>query len=106
VSAPVSGADAVKRTLLSLNHVLLLTMLLLIGQSAALWHQTHSEQHPAGELCSYCLQASDLSTPGLSGISPEAPCIPGQHSTLCPPAPGTATTVLTASQARAPPRFS
>ncbi|MCT7357807.1 hypothetical protein [Thalassolituus pacificus] len=95
-----------KRTLLSLNHILLLTMLLLIGQSAALWHQIHSEQHPAGELCSYCLQASDLSTPALSGLSPAALYIPGQHSTVCPPVVGTAVAILPASQARAPPRFS
>ncbi|UXD86962.1 hypothetical protein [Thalassolituus hydrocarboniclasticus] len=95
-----------KRTLISLNHALLLTMLLLIGQSAALWHQTHSEQHPAGELCSYCLQASDLSTPALSGSSPQAPYIPLSHNVLSTAETATIAATTATHQARAPPRFS
>lgn len=94
---------AVIKRFAKLHHVLLLSVLLLIGQAGVLLHESQVDQHPAGELCELCLHAASLSSPALI-TGADLPPVIIHHSQ---PAESAPRMVLLANvrlqQARAPP---
>ena len=86
-----------------LHHVLLLSLLLLIGQAGVLLHESQVDQHPAGELCELCLHAASLSSPALI-TGADLPPVIIHHSQPHDSAPLLSFSAdLSLPQARAPP---
>jgi len=96
----------VKSSSTALHKILLLSLLLLIGQTAVVLHQSHENGHPPGELCGLCLHATSLGSPAHSSVTGLVAIIPAQPLPFLPPYEALISTDVAVYPARAPPVFS
>lgn len=97
---------SVKSTSTALHKVLLLALLLLIGQTAVVLHQSHENGHPPGELCGLCLHATSLGSPAHSSVTGLVSVIPAHPLRFLQPYTALLSTDVAVYPARAPPVFS